>query len=126
MEWPFLESVALALTVSASLDHRPARIPQVSIQPLLAQHCDECGEHGDYQTRVHETGHSDDLARRVSRDRWDGRGLTRDGGLIESEENCAEEGGRLLVRIGLEVGMDVDDEGRADSGEQTSLQGQVR
>ena len=114
------------MTVSASLDHRPARIPQVSIQPLLAQHRDERGEHRDYQTRVHETGHSDDLARWVSRDRWDGRGLTRDGGLIESEENCAEEGGRLLVRIGLEVGMDVDDEGRADSGEQTSLQGQVR
>ena len=56
----------------------------------------------------------------------DDRSVTRDGGLIESEENCTEEGGRLLVRIGLEVRMDVDDEGGADGREQTDLQEQVR
>ena len=93
---------------------------------MLAQHSDECGEHGYYETRVHETGHGDDLARWIFLGWWDGRGLTRDGGLIESEEDRAEEGGGLLVRIGLEVRMDVDDEGRADGGEQTSLQEQVR
>ena len=81
---------------------------------MLAQHRDECREHGGYQARIHETGHGDDLAWWIFLDKWDGRGLTRDGGLIESEEDCTEEGGRLLVRIGLEVGMDVDDEGGAD------------
>ena len=58
--------------------------------------------------------------------RRDGRRVTRDGGLVEGEENGAEEGGGLLVRIGSEVGMDVDDEGRADGGEQTGLQEHVR
>ena len=126
VQWPFLQPIAFALTISASLDHRPARILQVSIQPLLAQHRDERGEHRDYETRIHETGHGDDLAWWIFLDKWDGRGLTRDGGLIESEEDCTEEGGRLLVRIGLEVGMDVDDEGGADGREQTGLQEQVR
>jgi len=53
--------------------------------------------------------------------RWDGRSVTRDGRLIESEENRAEEGGGLFVRIGLEVRMDIDDEGGADGREQTGL-----
>ena len=114
------------MTVSASLDHRPARILQVSIQPLLAQHRDKCREHGDYKTRIHEAGHGDDLAWWIFLGKWDGRGLTRDGGLIESEEDRAEEGGGLLVRIGLEVRMDVDDECGADGGEQTGLEEQVR
>ena len=114
------------VAVSTSLDHRPTRIPQVSVQPLLAQHRDECSEHGDYETRVHETGHCNDFARWISLGRWGGRSVTGDRGLIESEENCAEEGGGLLVRIGLEVRMDVDDEGGADGREQTGLQEQVR
>ena len=126
VQWPFLQSIAFALTVSASLDNRPTRILQVSIQPLLAQHRDECGEHGDYETRIHEAGDGDDLARWIFLDRWDGRGLTGDGGLIESDEDRTEEGGGLLVRIGLEVRMDIDDEGRADGGEQTGLREKVR
>ena len=45
---------------------------------------------------------------------------------IEGEEDCAEEGCGLFVRIGLETRVDVDDEGRTDSGEQTRLQEWVR
>jgi len=56
----------------------------------------------------------------------DGRGFARDGRLIESEEDGSEEGGGLLVRIGFEVRMGIDDEGGADGREQTGLQGQVR
>ena len=121
MQWPFLQPIAFSLTVSASLDHRPTRIPQVSVQPLLAQHRDECGKHGDHETRIHETGDSDNLARWIPLGRWDGRSGARDGRLIESEENRAEEGGGLLVRIGLEVLVGIDDEGGADGREQTSL-----
>ena len=108
------------------LDHRPARIPQVPVQPLLPQHGDKCGEQGDHETCIHETGDGDDLAWRIFLSRWDGRSVTRNGGLIESEENRAEEGSRSLVRIGLEVRMDVDDEGGTDGREQTGLQEQVR
>jgi len=48
---------------------------------------------------------------------WDGGGPTRDGGLIESEEDGTEKGCGLLIRVGTEVGMNVDDESRADSRE---------
>jgi len=58
--------------------------------------------------------------------RWNGRGLTGDGGLVESEEDGAEEGGGLFIGIGLEVGMDIDDESRADGREQTCLRGRMR
>ena len=126
VQWPFLQPIAFALAVSASLDRRSARIPQIPVQPLLAQHRDECGEQGDYQTRVHETGHSDDLVRCVFLSRWNGRSLTGDGRLIESEENCAEEGGGLLVGIRSEVRMGINDEGGADGREQTGLQEQMR
>ena len=121
VQWPFLEPIAFALTVAATLDHRPARVPQVPIQPLLAQHGDERGEHGDQKTRVHETGDGNDLARRTFLNRWNGGGLTGDGGLVESEEDCAEESRRLLVRVGLEVRMDVDDKSRAYGRKQTRL-----
>ena len=52
---------------------------------------------------------------------WDGGGLTRNGGLVESEEDGSKKGGGLFVGIGLEIRMDVDDEGGADSREQASL-----
>ena len=101
MQWPFLESIAFALTVPATLDHRPARIPQVSVQPLLPQHGDECGEQGDQEARIHEPSYGDDLARWIFLSRWDGGGLAWAGGLIESEEDCAEKGRGLFVGVGL-------------------------
>ena len=52
--------------------------------------------------------------------------VTGDGGLIESEEDSAEEGGGLLIGIGLEVRVDIDDKRRADGREQTRLREQVR
>jgi len=87
---------------------------------LLAQHGDECGQQGG-----HQTCHRDRLSRRIFLNRRGGRRVAWDGGLVESEENCSEEG-RLFARIGLEVGMDIDDEGEADGGEQTGLQEHVR
>jgi len=53
--------------------------------------------------------------------RWNGGGLTGDGGLIEGEEDGTEEGSGLLVRIRSEVRVDIDDESGADGREQTRL-----
>ena len=75
---------------------------------------------------MHEPGDNYDLARGIFLNGWNGRGLTGDGGLIESEEDCAEEGHGLVVWVGAEIGMDVNDEGRADRREQTRLREQVR
>ena len=126
VEGPLLEPIALALAVTATLDHRPARVPQVSVEPLLPQHRDECGKQRDHQTSVHESGDRDDLGGRIFLGGWNGGGLIRDGGLIEGEENCAEESRGLLVRIGLEARVDIDDEGGTDGGEKTRLQRLVR
>ena len=126
MEGPLLESITFALAVSASLDHRPACVPQVSVEPLLAQHRDERGQQRDQETRVHESGDGDDLTRGVFLGGRNGRGLVRYCGLIEGEENCTEEGCGLFVGIGLETRVGVDDECGANRGEQTCLRRQVK
>ena len=126
VERPFLESCVLSLTVSTTLDHRPARVPHVSVQPLLPQHCDERREQRYQQAGVHETRDGDDLAGRVLLNGQNGGGFVWDCGLVEGEEDGAEEGHGLVVGVGLEFGMDVDDEGRADGREQTRLRDQVR
>ena len=117
----FLEPIAFVLTVSATLHHRPARIPRVSVQPLFAHHGDERGKQGDHEACIHEAGNGDDLARRAFLNRWNGGGLTGDGGLIEGEENGTEDGSGLLVGIGLEARVNIDDKSGADGGEQTRL-----
>ena len=85
------------------LDHRSARIAQVPVQPLLPQHGNKCSEQGDKETHVHEASGDDDLARWIFLSGRSDEGLTGDGGLVESEENNAEEGGGFLVWIGLEA-----------------------
>ena len=43
--------------------------------------------------------------------------------MVEGEEDGTKECCRLLIWIRFEPGMDIDDEGRADSGKQTGLRG---
>ena len=101
VEGPFLQSVALALTVSATLDHRPTGMSQVPVEPLFAQHRDERGKQRDQEARVHQSSDSDDLAGGTFLNRWNSGSCVRDNGLIEGEEECAEESCGLLVRVGL-------------------------
>ena len=126
VEGPLLESIALALTVSAMLDRRPACIPQITIKPLLPQHCDKCGEQGDQQARIHEASDSDDIAGRIFLDGWNDRGFIWDGRLVEGEKDCAEKSCRLIVWVRLKFRVDVDDKGGTDGREQTRLREQVR
>ena len=102
MEGPLLEPIALALAVAATLDHRPARVSQVSVEPLLPQHRDECGKQRDHQARVHESGDRDDLGGRIFLGGWSGGSLARDGGLIEGED-CTKDSSGLIIWIGLEI-----------------------
>ena len=59
MEFPVVKSVASALTVPATLDHRPAPVPQELGKPLFDQYCGEGGEQRAHEARVHER--SDDF-----------------------------------------------------------------
>ena len=70
---------------------------------MIPEHSNERGKQGGQNARIHETGDGDGFARWISLNRWDGRSLAGDGGLIESEENSAEEGRRLFVWIELGV-----------------------
>ena len=105
------------LTVATTLDHPPSRILQILVRPLLPQHRNKCSQQRDQESRVHETGDSDNIAQWAFLDRWNSRGLTGDGRLIESEEDGAEKNHRLIIQIRLEVGMDIDDESGADGRE---------
>ena len=46
--------------------------------------------------------------------------------MIEGEEDSTEEGGSLIGGIWLELFVDIDDKSRANGGEQTRLQDEVR
>ena len=95
VERPLLKSIVFSLTVSATLDHRPTRIPQVSVKPLLPQHRNERGKQRDQETCIHEPGGRDDLAGRVVLGGWNYESFIRNGRLVESEKDCAKEGCRL-------------------------------
>jgi len=52
---------------------------------------------------------------------WDGGNVATEGGVVRLVDYDTEEGIRLLVRAGLELGMDHYDECGGHSGKQTSL-----
>ena len=96
-------------------------MPQVPVQPLLPQHCDERRQQRDQETCVHQARRDDDLARWAPLNGRNVGGLAGNGGLVESEKDGPEERRGLLVGIGLEIRVDVDDKGRVDSREQAGL-----
>ena len=52
---------------------------------------------------------------------WDRRNVTAESGVVYLVDEDAEESGGLSVRVGLELGVDPDDERGSDGREQTSL-----
>ena len=50
-----------------------------------------------------------------------GGSVVPEGGVVDLVDEDAEEGGSLVTRVGLELGLDVEDECRGNGGEQTSL-----
>ena len=51
----------------------------------------------------------------------DGRNVVAEGGVVYLVDEDTEEGSGVCVRIGLEFGVDLDDEGRGYGRKQTSL-----
>jgi len=50
-----------------------------------------------------------------------GGSVVTKGGVVDLVNEDSEEGSSLLAGVRLELGLDVDDEGGSDSGEQSSL-----
>ena len=96
-------------------------MPQVSVQPLLPQHRDECGQQRDKKTRVQESSGCDNLPGGALLDKWDSGGFVWDRGVVEGEEDCTKEGCGLVVGIGLKLRVNIDDESGTDSREQAGL-----
>ena len=94
---------------------------QVPVQPLLPQHRNKCSEQRDQETCIHESCGGNDFVGWIFLDRRNCGGVIWDSRMVEGEEDGVEEGCRPVIGIGLELGLDVDDKGRADCGEQTRL-----
>ena len=53
VEVPGGHSVHLALSIPTAIDNGSTHLNQgITVEPLLAQHCDEGGEEGGRQTRI--------------------------------------------------------------------------
>ena len=63
----------------------------------------------------------DDHAWRTNPRLWDSGNSVAERSVVHLVNEDTEESSRLLVWIRLELGIDLDDEGGSDGGEQTSL-----
>ena len=120
IEVPGEHSVQLALTVLVAFDRGSSHVDgHVPIEPLLAEHREEGRKYGSGQARVQDALDLDYRTRGTAPLRK-GRYLARGGiphGLYEyPEQLCC-----LFPAVGLELGLDVDDEGGSHGREQTGL-----
>jgi hypothetical protein len=106
VEVPRDDAVKFALSVLAAFDGRPSHVGRrVSVQPLLAEHRQEGGEEGSGKT-CEEDGL--DMDHRGGGPVHCGRVGTfvSEGGVVDLVNEDAEEGGGLVTRVGLELGVD--------------------
>ena len=96
-------------------------MPDVSVQPLLAQHRDKRGQQRHQQTCIQEVRGRDDLLGWATPRRRSGGVFVGSNGSVEAEENRSEVSFGPFGGIWLELGLDVDDESGADRREETSL-----
>jgi len=87
---------------------------------LLSKHRKEGGEEGSGEARVKDSLDLDDHVWGTGPLREGGR-VVSEGGIVDLVDEDTEEGGSLTVRVGSELGLDIDDEYGGDGGEQTSL-----
>jgi len=121
VEIPCNDAVELALPVLAAFYGGPAQVSRcVSVQPLFAEHREERGEEGKRKT-CEEDGLDFDYPAGRASPSWQGRGVVSEGGAVEIVDEDTEESCGYIVRVFLEVGVDLDDECGGDGGEQTGL-----
>jgi len=115
------DAVEFPLPILAAFDGSPTHVGRcVSVQPLLAEHSEECGEERHGKTSVQQGLDLDDRVRRAG-PVGERRDFIAKSGVVNLVDEDAEESGRFFVWVRLELGVEVDDEGGGDGGEQTSL-----
>ena len=118
---PSNDAIKFALSMLAAFNGSPSHASgSILIQPLLAKHCKECREEGSGKADIKDGLDLDDWVRRASPFR-NNRRVVAKGGVINFIDQDTEQSSSLIIWVRLELGLDVDDECRGDSREQTSL-----
>jgi hypothetical protein len=121
VEVPGDDPVQFPLSVLTAFDGRPSHVSRhVSIQPLLAEHRKEGGEQRSSETREEDRLDVDYCAGGAG-PLWECRNIVSEGGVIDLVKKNAEESSGDVVRVLLDVGVDLDDERGGNGGEQTGL-----
>jgi len=121
VEIPHNDPVEFTLPVLASFDGGPSKVGRcVSVQPLFAEHRKEGGEESGGETCEEDgldlyycTGRTCPL--------WEGGGIVPESSVVDLVDQDTEESCSHVVRVLLEVGVDLDDKCGGDGGEETSL-----
>ena len=88
---------------------------------MLSEHREEGGEERGGETCVEDRLDLDNRVRGTG-PLWDCRNVIAKGSVVDLVDENTEEGGRLIDRVELELGLDVDDEHGSHNGEETALQ----
>jgi hypothetical protein len=87
---------------------------------LFTEHCQERRKERDGETREEDSLNLDDPVGRAG-PLWESGDVASEGGVVNLVDENTKEGGSLIVWIGFELRVYLDDEGRGDYGEQTGL-----
>jgi len=110
VEVPGGNAIEFALSILAAFNSSPSQVcRRVSIQPLLSKHGEKSGEEGGGKTCEQDGLDMDDGVGRTS-PLWEGRNLIPEGGVVDLVDQDTEESGGLVVRVRLELRIDLDDE----------------
>ena len=109
-EIPRVHAPELSLSVAASLDGRSPYVRRVvTVQPLLAEHCQQGGEEGSSKACKEEGLDMDHRGGRAV-PLWRSWNIISEGGIINLVDKDAEERRGFVARIRLQLGVDLDDE----------------
>jgi len=114
-------TIKFLLSMLAALNGSSSHVSgSISIQPLLAKHCKEGREEGNGKACIEDRLDLHNWVWRASPLRNIGGVITK-GGVVNFVDQDTEESSSLIIWVRLELRLDINDECRGDSREQTSL-----
>jgi len=116
------DPIELLLPILTALNGSPSHVRRhVSVQPLLAEHCEERGEERSREAGIQDGLDLDSCVWGTGPSWWESGNIIAESGAVYLVDQDAEEGGRLFVWVWPDLGVDLDDEGGGHRGEQTGL-----
>jgi len=121
IEVPGDDAVELLLSILAPFDGGPSYVGRrVAVQPLFPEHREERSEERSGETSIQHCLNVDNSLWRTG-PLWDCRNVVARNSVVHLVDEDTEESGGLFVRVRLELGVDLDDEGGGDGRKKTSL-----